>query len=413
LTFTFPQRGILLSHFLHLLPMIATAPRVALENTEIAFAYKSDQELKKAEWLFSLINNNWMMKAGTIFTPLAFKMGLPVKGLVRATMFDQFCGGEKLDDCASVIQKLQGFNVHTILDYGVEAKESETEFEKATMQFIRGIQFAKESRHVPFISVKVTGLARFALLEKLNARMSLNEKEKKEWEAVRARLERICKAAGDAAVAVMIDAEETWIQEPVDFLTMEMMAQYNKEKPVVYNTIQLYRHDRLAYMKSIFEMTRKDGFIYALKLVRGAYMEKERKRARQLRYSSPIQRDKESCDREYNAAIEFCIENINHISFCVASHNEFSNLCAVRFADKKGLPVNHPHLHFSQLFGMSDHVTFNFAHAGYNVTKYIPYGPVQDVVPYLMRRAQENTSVGGMSSRELMMIRKELQRRKI
>lgn len=392
--------------------MNAVTEKLSFENTEVAFAYKTNGELRKATWLFSLINSNLITTLGTRLTPWAFKIGLPIRGIVRASIFSQFCGGETLEECAATIEKLTKYHVETILDYGVEAKETEEEFEKTVNEISKAILFAAQNHHVSFVSIKVTGIAAFALLEKLNSNKILSADEEVAWQKVKERMNRVCKTAFDASVGIMIDAEETWIQNPIDELAMEMMEQFNKEKPIVYNTAQLYRTDRLAFVKKSFDEAGEKNFILGMKLVRGAYMEKERKRAQQKNYLSPIHHDKSSTDGDYDAAVEFCIDNIRGISCCIGSHNERSNMLGAELAMKKGIPASHPHLHFSQLYGMSDNITFNLAHAGYNVTKYVPFGPVEDVVPYLMRRAQENTSVGGMSSRELMLIKKELKRRK-
>lgn len=393
--------------------MPQTTTPVSFENTEIAFSYKSNAELKKSVLMFSLMNQNWLVKIGSRLTPVAFQWKLPIHGLVKATIYEQFCGGETLAECEPVTQKLAKYNVATILDYGVEAKETNEEFDKGISEFLRAIAFSKENHHIPFISIKVTGIAAFALLEKLHAKQTLTDAEILDWNLVKGRLHKVCKAAHDAGTGVMLDAEETWIQDPVDELAMEMMKHYNKEKAVVYNTLQMYRTDRLDFLKKSLEQAKSGGFVLALKLVRGAYMERERRRAVELNYESPIQPDKAASDRDFDAAVTYCMENIDRISCCVASHNEKSSLLAAELAAKKGIPASHSHLHFSQLYGMSDNITFNLANAGYNVTKYVPYGPVKDVVPYLMRRAKENTSVKGQSSRELLLLKKEINRRKI
>jgi len=363
-------------------------------------------------WLFSIMNYNLITKIGTRLTPWAFKIGLPIKGIVRSTIFDQFCGGETLEECTPTTEKLSNYHVEAILDYGVEAKETDEEFEKTIIEISKAIAFAAKNHHVPFVSIKITGIAAMGLLERLHAKEPLSSNDQSAWNKVRDRIYRLSKAAHDAGIGIMIDAEETWIQEPIDQLAMEMMREFNKDKAIVYNTIQLYRSDRMAFLKKSFDDSRTGNFILAVKLVRGAYMEKERKRALAMNYPSPIQPNKENSDRDYNAAVEFCIDHIDQVSCCIGSHNEQSNRHGAELAQKKGIPASHPHLNFSQLYGMSDNITFNLGHAGYNVTKYVPFGPVKDVVPYLMRRAQENTSVGGMSSRELMLIRKELRRRK-
>lgn len=398
---------------------------ISFDNTEYAFAYKSDKELKKAKFLFSSMGIESLVRIGTRLTPWAIRVGLPVKGIIRNTIFRQFVGGETLEQTAVVANKLGEFNVQVILDYGVEGKEGEDNFDHATEEFIRVIKYAATQRTMPFMSIKVTGFARFTLLEKLDAAATdrsgyqgtvhtevLNDAEKAEWDRVVNRMERIISTAADHKIGVLVDAEETWIQDPVDALTMQMMEKYNRNRVVVFNTIQLYRRDRLQFLKDSFAQVEQRGFILGAKLVRGAYMEKERKRAAEMNYESPIQPNKEASDRDYNAGVAFCLDHIDQISLIVASHNEYSNLRATQILDEKKIAHNHPHVHFSQLYGMSDNITFNLAKAGFSVSKYLPFGPISDVVPYLMRRAQENSSVAGQTGRELGLIRKEVERRK-
>ena len=385
---------------------------LSFDNTEIAFANKSNSELRKSAWLFSLMNNPSLVSIGSSLTPLAFKWGLPIKSLVKNTIYNQFCGGETLAECTLAINKLSKYNVQTILDYGVEGKETEEAFDENLQEMLKAIAFAKTSGHVPFASIKVTGYAHFALLEKLHSKTALTETEKTEWANAKTRMHTACKAASDAGISLMIDAEETWIQYPIDDLADELMKAYNTKRAVVLNTFQFYRTDRLAFLKASFDKAIANNYILGAKLVRGAYMEKERARATELNYQSPIQPNKESSDKDYNSAVEFCINNIERINCCIGSHNEYSNKLGADLAEKKNIPHNHPHLHFSQLLGMSDNLTFNLAAAGYNASKYVPYGPVKDVIPYLMRRAKENTSIGGQTSRELALIRTEVERRK-
>lgn len=398
---------------------------VSFENTENTFAYKSDKELRKARFLFSSMGIQPLVNLGVKITPWAIRSGLPIKGIIRNTIFKQFVGGETLEETANVANKLQQYGVQVILDYGVEGKEGEESFDHACDEFIRVIRYAAGKHSVPYISIKVTGIARFSLLEKLDAAATdksgyegkvhtevLDENEKQEWQRVEQRILRICEAAAQSETGVLVDAEETWIQDPVDALTMQMMERFNKQKAVVLNTIQLYRHDRLQFLKDSFSQAQQKNYILGAKLVRGAYMEKERRRAAERGYPSPIQPSKEATDNDYNAAVEFSINHLDRIALIVASHNEHSNLLTTQLLDKKGLPHNHPHVHFSQLYGMSDHITFNLAKAGFSVSKYLPFGPIKDVIPYLMRRAQENSSVSGQTGRELGLIKKELQRRK-
>lgn len=391
---------------------------ISFDNTETAFAYKTDKELKGAKFLFSTMGFSWFVQIGTRLTPFIMKTGLPVHGLIRKTIFKQFVGGETLEETAEVGATLGKYGVQVILDYGVEGKEGEENYEKATDQFIRVVNYAATQSNIPFISIKVTGLARFALLQTLDEAPRLrsgihdHEEEVAEWDRVRERMYSICEVAAEKNIGVLIDAEESWIQDPVDRLSMEMMEIFNKEKVIVYNTIQLYRHDRLHFLKISHQIAKQQGFMLGMKLVRGAYMEKERERAYDKGYKSPIQSDKASTDKDYDASVAYCIEHINEISVIVASHNEESNLYAARLLDEKGIAHNHHHIHFSQLYGMSDNITFNLAKEGFNVSKYLPFGPIRDVIPYLMRRAQENSSVSGQTGRELSLIKKELARRK-
>lgn len=400
------------------------AYHLSFENTGNAFAYKSDKELRKAKFLFSSMSHKTLVKLGTTLTPIVMKLRLPVKGLIKKTIFAQFVGGESLEETATVVDRLEKFDVNVILDYGVEGKEGEDNFEHSCEEFIRVVKYASSQPNIPFISIKVTGFARFALLEKLDAAANdrsgytghvhtevLNDEEKAEWNRVVDRMERIIKAASAGNVGVLVDAEETWIQDPVDAVTIQMMAKYNKDRPVVYNTIQLYRADRLQFLKNSLEQSTKNNFLLAVKLVRGAYMEKERKRADELNYPSPIQPDKSSADRDYNSAVKFSIANIDKIALIVATHNEYSNIYATRLMNDKNIPHHHEHIHFSQLYGMSDNITFNLAREGYSVSKYLPFGPIKDVIPYLMRRAHENSAVAGQTGRELALIRKEIARR--
>jgi proline dehydrogenase len=308
---------------------------------------------------------------------------------------------------------LARYGVGTILDYGVEGKESEEEFDRAVPEFIKAIKYAAKNKSIPFISMKVTGFARFALLEKVHARVILNEDEIAEWKRIFERIDFICKAACDNGIMVLIDAEESWIQEPVDELADAMMARYNKDKVIVFNTFQMYRHDRLDFLEVSYTKACNKGYLMGAKLVRGAYMEKERNRARDMGYTDPIQPSKQATDRDYDAAVLFCLEHLSHLAVFIGTHNEKSCMDAVRYLDQHKIPATTDRVHFSQLYGMSDNISFNLAHSGYHVAKYLPYGPVTDVIPYLMRRAQENTSVAGQTGRELGLIKKELARRRI
>ena len=391
---------------------------ISFENTQNAFAYKSTKALKSAKLLFGFMGYPKLVQLGTRLVPVLLKVGLPIKGIIRNTIFKQFVGGETLAETIPVAQMLAKHNVDVILDYGVEGKEGEESFDHATQVFIDVINHAASQKNIPFISIKVTGLASHELLQTLHEAPRLrsgihdNEMEQAAWDRVRERMYAICEAAAEKNVGVLVDAEESWIQDPIDRLTMEMMAVFNTQKAVVFNTIQLYRHDRLHFLRISHQIAEAQGFILGLKLVRGAYMEKERAVALEKNRQSPIQASKEATDADYDEAVRFCMDHIHSTAVIIASHNEQSNLLGAQLLDEMMLPHNHPHVHFSQLYGMSDTITFNLAKEGFNVSKYLPFGPIQDVIPYLMRRAQENTSVSGQTGRELLQLKRELARRK-
>ncbi len=382
------------------------------DNTEIAFASKTNRQLSERYWLFRAMNNPTLTKLGISVLGWAIRWKLPVKGLIKATIFKQFCGGETVEECLPVMEELAKSNIKSILDYSVEGEETEEVFDSVVEKVLYTIEKSKQTPHIPFAVFKMTGIARFGLLEKVSAAQTLSPDEVAEWNRVKSRLHKICKAAQQARLPVMIDAEESWIQAAIDSLADEMMEQYNKSMPLVYNTIQLYRKDRLAFLKSSFSKAEKGGYYLGVKLVRGAYMEKERQRALEHGYASPIHETKQDTDRDFNLALEFCISHINRIGVCSGTHNEESNLTLARLIQEKNLPFNHPHLYFSQLYGMGDHISYNLSKLGFNVSKYLPYGEVKFVLPYLFRRAQENTAVAGYASRELRLLIAERARRK-
>jgi proline dehydrogenase len=383
----------------------------SFENTEIAFHHSSNADLDRAYWLFRMINVNFLVKIGPPVTNFAMKIGLPIKGIIKATIFKHFCGGETIAECDNTIKNLYSGRVGTILDYSVEGEEEETVFDNTRDEIIRTIERAAKDKAIPLTVFKVTGVGRFDLLEKLDARIKLNDTEEEEWRRVQNRVLAICDKAYKNNVPVMIDAEESWIQDTIDLLALTMMTQFNKQKPIVYNTYQMYRHDKLASMLNDHAIAQGEGFILGAKIVRGAYMEKERKRAEEKGYPSPIQPDKKSADLDYDSALDYCTSHIEQIAFIAGTHNEESCRLLAELLDNKGIDHKHPHVYFSQLLGMSDNLSFNLADADYNVAKYVPYGPVKAVLPYLFRRAQENTAIAGQMSRELSLITKERKRR--
>ena len=385
---------------------------VSFDNTEIAFSGKSDADLRRSFWLFRLIGSPAFVKMGKGLTNFALKLHLPIRGIIKATIFKQFVGGENIEECSRTVEALGKFHIGTILDYSVEGKESEADFDACCAETIATIERAKSDRNIPFCVFKVTGLARFALLEKVSANEKLTQEEIDEFARIQARVEKICAKAHEYKKPVFIDAEESWIQQAIDDLADEMMIRFNKESAIVFNTFQLYRKDRLKFLGKSFAKAESHKYFLGAKLVRGAYMEKERARALKMNYPSPIQDTKEDSDRDYNAALVFCVDHIDKIAFCAGTHNEQSSLLLVKALEEKNIAHDHPHVYFSQLLGMSDHISFNLSSDHYNVAKYVPYGPVKEVVPYLIRRAQENTSVKGQTGRELSLIIKEKKRRR-
>ncbi|PJJ84421.1 proline dehydrogenase family protein [Mucilaginibacter auburnensis] len=384
---------------------------LSFENTEVAFRHASNADLRRAYWLFKLINSNFLVKIGPPVTNLALKIGLPIKSAIKQTIFKQFCGGEDIRECEHTIQTLAKGGVGTILDYSVEGEDSEQVFDETRDEILKTIRRAAKDPSIPITVFKVTGVGRFALLQKMDERLPLTDTETEEWQRVADRVMAICEKAHEVGIPVMIDAEESWIQDTIDLLALNMMRRFNKEKAIVYNTYQLYRADKLASLKQDAETAKNEGFILGAKLVRGAYMEKERNRAEELGYPSPIQPDKVATDWDFNLALEFCTDNINTVAFVAGTHNEASCLYLTELIKRKTLNADHKHIYFAQLLGMSDNLSFNLADAGYNVAKYVPYGPVKAVMPYLFRRAQENTAISGQMSRELSLIVKEMRRR--
>lgn len=385
---------------------------IDFNNSEIAFRNKSNAELRQAHLLFKVMNNAGLVKTGKHLVNLAFAIHFPVKGILRNTIYKHFVGGTSIKDCAKTIEKLAVRNVGTILDFAVEGEERDDLFDATCAEVIRTIEVAHNNKNVPFSAFKITGIGRFDLLAKVSEKAKLTEEESAEYKRVYDRVESIFKRGYELGVPVLIDAEHTWIQPVLDELVMEMMGKYNKEKAIVQNTYQMYRHDAIERLKQHHKEALAGGFKFGLKIVRGAYMEIERARAAEKGYRSPIQPDKPATDHDFDEIIRYFVDNIDTINFMVATHNEKSSQLLAQLIDESGLPHNHPNIYFSQLYGMSDHITFNLAEKGYNVVKYVPYGEVKTMMPYLFRRAEENTSVKGQSSRELRLIENEIRRRK-
>ena len=381
-------------------------------DTQVAFALKTDTELERAYFLFKIIDNEPLVRIGTAVTNFALKAHLPVESLIRVTVFDHFCGGTTEDDCLSVVDKMFTKGVSSVLDYSVEGKEEEEQFDAALQMTLKTIEFAKERKAIPFAVFKPTGLGRFYLYEKIGEKQPLTLEEQNEWNRVVYRFDLICKTAHEKDVALLIDAEESWMQDAADELVTDMMRKYNRKKAIVFNTLQLYRWDRLDYLKKLHDQAKVEGFYIGMKIVRGAYMEKENRRAEEMGYPTPICESKEATDINYDLTMEYMMDNLDIMSIFAGTHNESSSYKLIEMMESRGISKNDNRIWFGQLYGMSDNISYNLAKYGFNVAKYLPFGPVRDVMPYLIRRAEENTSVAGQTSRELNLLKIERQRRK-
>ena len=382
------------------------------ENTEVAFRLKSDSELERAYFLFKMISNEPLVRIGTAATNFALKAHLPVEGLIRATVFDHFCGGVNEDDCLPVIDKMYSAGVSSVLDYSVEGKAIESHFDEAAQKIIKLVHFSEEKDAMPIVVFKPTGLGRFYLFQKKGEGKPFTQDEQLEWDRVVQRYHDICSLAKQKDIEVLIDGEESWMQDAADELAEDMMREYNKEVPIVYNTLQTYRHDRLEYLKASHERAKQGNYKLGYKIVRGAYMEKERERAKEKGYPSPICKDKATTDANFNDCLTYILHHLNDISIFIGTHNELSTYISMELMQQLNIDKTDNRVWFGQLYGMSDHISFNLAEQGYNVAKYLPFGPVKDVMPYLIRRAEENTSVAGQTSRELSLLKAERKRRK-
>ena len=382
------------------------------DNTQIAFSLKNTNELNRAYFLFKMISNPALVKMGTFLTNIALNLHLPVKGLIRATVFDHFCGGENEDDCLKVVDKMFVKNVASVLDYSVEGKEEEAQFDAALEMILKTIQFAEEKEAIPFAVFKPTGFGRLDLYEKVGLKIALSNDESAEWNRVEARFDTVCKAAFDKNVCLLIDGEESWMQDAADALVEQMMRKYNKNKALIFNTLQMYRWDRLDYLKNLHARSIASGFHIGMKVVRGAYMEKEQKRADELGYKNPICNDKQATDKNYNDALHYMVKHIDTMAIYAGTHNEQSAYLLMELMQNNGISKNDNRIWFGQLYGMSDNMSYNLAANDFKVSKYLPFGPVRDVMPYLIRRANENTSVAGQTNRELNLIAVERNRRK-
>jgi proline dehydrogenase len=382
-------------------------------NTQNAFSSKTNKQLNRAYFLFKMLSYPTLVKIGTAFTNLALKLKLPVESIIRVTVFDHFCGGISEKDCVSVVNEMYSYGVSSVLDYSVEGKEDESHFDTALQTILGILDFAKSNPAIPFIVFKPTGFGRIDLYEKVGNNLPLSNDENTEWNRVKARFEKVCQRASDYDVLILIDGEESWMQDAADDLVLALMKKFNKNKALIFNTLQMYRWDRLAYLKQIHEISKTENFHIGMKLVRGAYMEKENKRAEENGYKSPICISKKASDENFDLSVEYMLQNISSMALFAGTHNEESSYKLMDLMAKSNIQNNDKRIWFGQLYGMSDNISFNLAKNGFNVAKYLPFGPVKEVMPYLIRRAQENTSVAGQTSRELTLIKTERTRRKL
>lgn len=384
------------------------------EDTKTAFLLKSDAELERAYFLFKMIANAPLVRIGSMVANFVLKTQLPVEGLIRASVFDHFCGGVNAQDCIKVVDKMyhQG-KVSSVLDYSVEGKEDPDQFDNALQKILDILEFAKEKDAIPFGVFKPTGFGRFALWKKKSSGTALSNDEVAEWGRIVKRFDIACRKAKECNVILLIDAEESWIQDAADSLVLDMMRKYNTDKAIVYNTLQCYRHDRFAYLQKTHKLAVSEGFYVGLKIVRGAYMEKENARALRKIYPSPICPNKKATDLNFNTILRYAFAYLETFTLFIGTHNEESNYLAMALMKELDIAHHDARVWFGQLYGMSDHISYNLAKEGYNVAKYLPFGPVRDVMPYLIRRAEENTSVAGQTSRELRLLEEEKERRKL
>ena len=385
---------------------------INFENIKVAFADKSDKDLSRAYLLFKTISNPIISNTLTAFIKVAMWLHLPINWAIKATVYKHFCGGTTIENSQATIEKLWESHIGTILDFSAEGKENEEDFNLAMNETIASIQKAKSESSIPFSVFKPTGLARFALLEKISNNSNLTKEEEIEKTIFEGRIENICQTASDNKVPLFIDAEESWIQDAIDDIAIKMMQKFNKNEAWIFNTLQLYRNDRVDHLEMLFKLATEEKFFVGLKLVRGAYHEQEIERAKEKGYNCPVHTIKENTDIDYNKALTLCIENIDFVSVCAGTHNEESSALLVELLNKHNISKDDKRVYFSQLLGMSDHISYNAAKEGFNVVKYVPYGPVKDVLPYLIRRAEENTSISGQMGRELTNIIEEKKRRR-
>jgi proline dehydrogenase len=393
-------------------PNASTLPILSFEDTQIAFASKSNFKLKKAYWIFALMNQNWLVKLGTFFIKLFLFLHFPIKKLIKSTIFEQFCGGETIQECKQTIDQLQQGKIGTILDYSVEGEENEKSFQLTKQEILKTIQKAHENQAIPFAVFKMTGIFQAELLEEFQTESGLAEENEAAFQHSKEILIEICQQAYDLKVRLFIDAEESWMQGTIDTLTYEMMDRFNQDTAIIFNTFQMYRVDMLDNLTQAISAAKDKSYFLGVKLVRGAYLEKERQRAHEDEYSEPLHKDKAHTDQDFNSGMLACLANIDFVHFCIGTHNEYSCKLLIEEMAKQQIPHNHPNIYFAQLLGMSDNISYNLASAGYNVAKYVPYGPVESVMPYLFRRAEENSSIAGQTSREFTLLLNEVKRRK-
>lgn len=381
-------------------------------NTKEAFSLKSNFELLRAQFLFNIIKNRTLVKYSTLLTNFALKFYLPVTPIIKMTVFNHFCGGVSELDCNPVIKKMYDKRVSSVLDFSTEAFNSEIEFDNCYDKKISIIEFIKDRPEIPFVVFKPTCLGSLDLFKKKTIHEDLSDKDNILWNRVVERFKGVCQKAYDNDIKILIDAEEVFVQKAIDDLALLMMRKFNREMPIVFNTVQMYRWDRLKYLSDLLNDKANNGLIFGFKLVRGAYMEKERLIAKSLNVKSPICITKNETDSNFNSGLDFVFNNLDRISLVCGSHNEDSVIKIMEIMKNKNLKVSDDKIWFGQLFGMSDNVTFNLAKMGYNTFKILPFGPVRNLMPYLIRRAEENTSVKGQTGRELQLILNERRRRK-
>lgn len=382
--------------------------------SDSAFSHYSISQLRRTKVLFKILQNPLVSWFSGFVPHIPILLRLPfVKSLIKHYIFSHFCGGEDWKEVHQSALKLQKQNILSSLDYSVECKQTEQDYETTKKVLLNVLEEAKNLSHIPFCVLKITGLGRFALLEKIHNGQTLSDNEKAEWQRVQSRFDSICEKAVDCNTKLLVDAEESWIQKPIDNIVKRAMKRHNQNEPMIYNTYQLYLKAKYEQLKTDWEKAKEKGYILGSKLVRGAYMEKETKRAVKMHLPNPIQPSKAKCDQDFNDSLKFCLKHIDDFGIYIGTHNIESTQKARQLMQEYGIAKSDERVFFSQLLGMREILSYELAQQDYLVSKYTPFGKIAEVIPYLLRRIQENSSVKDQLNDEIKVITRELENQKL